>query len=266
MKNNGTPNNNPDAAQHVTPAPTKTKGRKKQSKSGDDPKKTSKQKKKGLCEGWRASSPLKKAELILLALVAAGGVGYLVAYIVVSNSQKHQTQMQYSPLVINSRPPELLQPFICDREKGLLVGNLNAFIKNVGNVRAIDVLPLIVAMKIVPEKKTGNAFIDNPPGGLCGMITSGKMNLAPGQDFTVMARQGSTSIPKLAESSSVQFYLESCIYYFDEYRTNHSTCDIYRLFLPSSSPPDVLSGSPEFVCDGKPKSGKFLDTGNGCQK
>lgn len=76
--------------------------------------------KKSWRRSWRAASPLRKVELIVLALGAIAGslgalagLGYLVVYVAVSHSQIAATQAEDRPRLIISRPPDLLGVFGC---------------------------------------------------------------------------------------------------------------------------------------------------------
>ncbi len=74
-------------------------------------------------------------------------------------------------------------------------------------------------------------------------------------------------IPASAVNATIQLYFANCIYYGDDYSVRHGTCDTYRLFLPDTNPLNVFGDKADFVCDGKPKIGKFAwyPTGH-CQK
>src|SRR3989442_1388821 len=141
--------------------------------TSNKPNKAPDQRKKSLCQSWRSASALRKVEIVLLAIAATGGLGYLVAYIAVSVSQRSQTRREHAPLVINSHPPELLQPFTCDPKDGLHAGNMQFSVKNVGNARAYDVFPYINLLKIVPEDKVGDALIDALPPIDCDKKVNG---------------------------------------------------------------------------------------------
>ena len=270
MKNNGASENDSNATQDTTSARPKTKRRKKQRESRGQPDEAGSQNKKSWRSVWRSSSAFKKAEFVLLGLTALGTVGGLIAYITVSVMQTRQTQMQYAPLVINSRPPELLQPFTCDPKRGLYTGNMQTVVKNTGNARAINVWPYTNLLTIIPERKTGNTFVDDPPPANCDLtVNAGEatFTLAPGQEARPRIRQSAGTVPELPEGATVQLYFMSCIYYSDDYAVNHGTCDTYRLFLPSKNPLDVLGRSPSFVCDGAPRTGRFVGHVTGhCQK
>src|SRR5438309_1897383 len=145
-------NGNTEAHDNVSPPTSQKQTRKQRSKANQTPNKPNYGKKKSLYQNWKSLSRTRQLEMILFALGVLGGVGYLIAYIVISASQTRQAQMQHAPLVINSRPPELLQPFTCDPKAGLRTGNMQTFVKNVGNARAVNVNPYVMMTKIVPEQ------------------------------------------------------------------------------------------------------------------
>jgi hypothetical protein len=260
---------NDDAPQELTPIPTKTQKRKKQGKSQPTSDESQNQHKKSFRNSWRAASPVTKLGVIFGGLVAVSTTGYLGVTIWQTIQAKWAVQIEHAPLVINSRPPELLQPIVCDRKNGLHTGNLQTFVKNVGNARAVNVIPYIFEMKLIPEKKTGNPFFDELPSGNCSMkpiMQEAVINLAPGQEMRPQIRQTVMTVPNLPEGTVFQLYYVSCIYYSDDYGNNRATCDPYRLNLPSSNQLDILEGSPSFSCDALPKSGKFMGAITGhCQ-
>jgi hypothetical protein len=249
------------ASDNLTPIPPKTRKRKQQTK----PKLTSKEPenphKKSFRKSWRSSGPVAKLTVIFAGLAAAAGIGYVGVTIWQTLQAKWTVRIEHAPLVINSRNPEMLQPMVCDREAGLHTGNMRTTVKNVGNARAVRVMPFMNLMKIVPEKKTGNAFIDELPRVNCNWnpaIPEAAFNLAPGQETSTGIRQTAGTTPNLPEGTVFQLYFVSCVYYSDDYGANHATCDTYRLEFPSTNPLDVLGGSPSFVCDRTPRTGRFF--------
>ncbi len=257
MKGTGGENDHQSGDAASANASTKAQRRKKKSKTESQSKKPAKQKKKSLRQSWRETNTLRKIEIVLLALTAVGGTGYLIAYISVSI---WQTRMQHAPVVIHSLPPAFLQPFICDPETGFHTGNMQLAVKNIGTGRANDVSPYWMFLKIIPEKRRGDPAIDGPPPGDCNMKPkrSESFPLDVGVEMFPQIRQSAGSLPKLNKGESVQLYFTNCIFYWDDQGTQHITCDRYRLNLPSSNPLDSILGSPSFVCDGQPKSGKFM--------
>jgi hypothetical protein len=213
---------------------------------------------------WSSASPL--AKIVIIAL-AAGTIAVVWQIWHLNRLAK----MGARPLVVNSRPPELLQPLVCDQKSNALrTGNFRFFVKNVGNARAIDVVPYIATVKLVPEKKTGNAALDNPPPVDCDLrppAANGAFSLAPGQDRATQATESEISAVGLSQGAAVELYLVSCVDYSDESGSRHAACDTYRFNLPSGDPMDLVGGNPVFFCDGIPRAGRFVAALTGhCQK
>ncbi|SRR5229473_1945447 len=252
--------NNHKTSEDQTLSASQTENGKKQDKPNTQPRKSKNQGKKSFRRSWRAASPIQKLGLVITGIGTAVALCLLIVNIWKTLQDKWAVQIQHAPLVINSHPPRLLQPFICNRETGLHLGNMQFAMKNVGNASALNVIPYMRVMKIIPEHRTGNPIIDEIPIGDCKVSIAAKglgFPLAPGKEFFSPMRQAVGAIPPLAEGETVQFHVSSCIYYFDEYGSHHGTCDNYVLLLPSSNPLDILNGSPSFVCDGMPKMGQF---------
>lgn len=277
MEDDGRNNNSTDASQSLPPASDAPKQQSKQPKKASSrSKKTNNDKKKSFRRSWQSSGPVAKWTLRATAIGATAALLYFIAYIVVSCNQARQTehivQIEHAPLVIHSRPPELLMPFTCDPKEGLRTGNMQSFVKNIGNATAYDVNPFLFnETKIVPEKKTGHASFDDPPVGDCGAPmdkTPMDFPLPPGIEKSPQIRQSVMTAHALnGEKETVQFYYAECVYYSDDSAVRHATCDTYRLYLPSSDPLDRFGGTPIFACDGTPRTGKFTESiGGHCQK
>ena len=226
--------------------------------------------KKSFRRSWRAASPINKTGVVFAGLAALATLGYLAVSIWQTLENKQAARAQHMPLVINSRAPELLQPFVCDVKNGLHTGNMRNGMKNIGTASAYQVMPFSAIVKIVPEKKTGDQFVDEIPDVNCGGSMSAKeleSPLPPGRELQPQLRQMVVSVPPIAETDPVQLYWVNCVYYADEYGGRHATCDRYRLTLPSDNQLDALSGSPTFYCDAKPRTGRFDGTiGGHCQQ
>jgi hypothetical protein len=129
-------------------------------------------------------------------------VGVIGVYVWSNLQTKWNFQQEHAPLGINSRPPKLLQPFACDPGNGLHTGNMQSFVKNVGNARAISVNPYLQMMKVIPEHKTGDSFIDGLPVVSCDLkvkMPGTEFNLAPGMEVSPQLRQ---SVPRMRSTSA----------------------------------------------------------------
>lgn len=221
-------------------------------------------------QNWRAVSPMARLTLIVGVVLAIATVGYVCVTVWQTLQAKWVVQIEHAPLVINSRPPELFQPIICDAKEGLHTGNIHTFIKNVGNGRALNVNPYRMSMKVVPAIKTGIAIIDDPPHVDCNVKQTNHdiaLNLAPGQETGATIRQSGWNSAMLSEGPAYEVFFVSCIDYSDEYGNDHATCDTFLLSFQSSEPLDALTGLPTFICDRTPKVAKFFGAATGnCQK
>jgi hypothetical protein len=275
MEDSDREKNSSNASEDMTLTGGKHDAGEQSSKAQRSPRKSDKKsqntKPKSLGRSWRAASPLTLVGLVIAgigALAAVAYVGVTVWQVVVS---RWAVQVQHAPLIINIRPPELLQPFICDPVKGFHTGNMQTTIRNIGTASAFHVMPFWNVTKIIPEKKTNNNFYDALPEANCRLhpkTNESDSPLAPGREMSPQIRQMAGTIPPIGKNDPAQLYWVSCVYYSDEYGGSHGTCDRYRLMFPNSNNPlDVLSGSPTFFCDATPKIGKFADTiGGHCQE
>ena len=247
MKENDGSENQTNPGDDLSLTSTQAQKGKKKGKRGTPKQKRETEYKKSFLRSWRATSAVTKLGIIFAGIVAAATVGYLL----VAAWQAWTTRPL--PLVINYRPPKLLQPFVCDPKQGLYTGNMELDAKNVGNARAVRANPMLMRMQIIPDKKTGDPFFDNlRPVNCAGKVqpSQSDVNFAVGQELFPEMRQGMHPfIPSLPEGAIVQFYLQNCIHYSDDYGGSHETCDTFRLMLPSKNPLDALGGSPDFACD-----------------
>ena len=177
MENDDTKNSQDNTPDDILPIAPKKQTRKERSKATPTSDKSSKQQKHSLWRNWNEASRTRQVELVFLGLVAIGGVGYLVAYICISIWQGRQAktiaQMEHAPLVIHPRPPQLLMPFTCDTKKNsLTTGNMQSFVRNIGNATAEGVNPFFGMQKIIPEKKRRNA-LSRMPGAKSVMVLTG---------------------------------------------------------------------------------------------
>jgi hypothetical protein len=163
---------------------------------------------------------------------------------------ERQHTSEHRPVVTNSNPPVLIQPFSCDVKSGAHFGDINTFMRNVGNADALAVTPSLI-LRFVPDRKVGQPEFDEIPSAGCGQKRKGNAarQLAAAQGGVVRWSQPTVAMPPLLNGETAQLYAMSCIHYTDSSGVDHSNCDTYRFRLDS--------GIPIFACDNLPKSGKF---------
>jgi hypothetical protein len=270
MKDNETNEHAANSEGNTALTPADAQRTKKNDKSKTRSKESKHDKKKSFRRSWRSASPITKWTLVFVGVAAGSTLVYVGVTFWQTLEVRWAAHEQHMPLVINSRPAQFLQPFVCDVQKGFHTGNMQTAVKNIGNASAQHVVPFLNSWKIIPEKKTGNPVFDALPEANCRMRLNAKeleSPLAPGQEVFPQIRQMAGPVPPITKTDPVQLYWVSCVYYSDEYGGNHGTCDTYRLLLPSTNPLDLLSGSPTFFCDAAAKIGKFQDTvGGHCQE
>jgi hypothetical protein len=271
MKNDESDQNNPNTSDEVPAATSgKNQPRKKPNKPKSNKSKSGKYKNepepKSLRRSWRAASPLTKIGIVVGSVAATATLGYFLVTVWQTLEVRSAAHAQHMPLLINSRPPILRQPFVCDVKNGLHTGNIETGVKNLGTAMAYHVMPYMFEPKVVPERKTGNPFFDSLPEANCKLSPTAEeleSPLAPGQEIRPQLRQMVGSLPPITDTDPIQLYWVACVYYGDEYGGKHATCDTYRLALPSSNPLDSINGSPTFFCDATSKIGRFEPTATG---
>jgi len=276
MENEDTTNDESKTATNLSPATSKKQTRKERSKANAASQKSSEKQKHTFWRNWNELSRTRQLELVLLGIVAMGGIGYLCVTIWGNLQTKWNFEASHKPIVVHNRPPELLQAFACFPGAGFSTGNMRIFSKNIGNATADKSNDGFIQTRVVSESKTGHPILDEPP-----LITDDacrhRPNFDPSTDFSLPAgmqrssdlRQSagmSTLGTYLKKGAPVQFYIVPCIYYLDGDGQEHGTCDTYRLLIPSSEPIDRLLGTPSIKCDGRQVTGHFYEAVTGhCQ-
>lgn len=199
---------------------------------------------------WEKAALDRKFRIITIVL-AAIAVPAVATIAVMSRRFFMHPGTETRAIVVNSRPPELLQPFICDLKAGFQTGDVRMFIKNGGNGRANNIIPAFTA-QIVLEQQVGIAAVDH----MLKVTCQDRPLRAPIADSLDTGKEASPQLPKPIvtlpphlRGQPAQLYGFSCIYYSDTSGTSHASCDAYRFRL--------AGGTPVFVCDGKPKTGTF---------
>jgi hypothetical protein len=204
-------------------------------------------------QSWEKRAQDRKF-LVVGGILAVVALAILIALVfrVRGDMAEHTLGAQSRPLLINSHPPHLLQPFTCDAGSGSqTANNIQTFLKNIGSLPTADVSTTFL-LQVVPEQHVGIAAFDQIPAGNCRDKPRGARrtaSLSAGEETTPYLSQPATALPPLLKGESVQLYGVSCAFYSDSSRNDHAACDTYR-FRP-------IRGTPVFVCDGTPQTGKF---------
>jgi hypothetical protein len=158
------------------------------------------------------------------------------------------------PNLVNNRPPEFLAPIVCDLRAGIDSSGVRAFIRNVGDASASNVVETLT-MHLVPEKKVGMSEFDDIPQGDCKTKTSAKpfaKLMESGEETTPVLPARLLKIPPLLSGEAAQLYGTSCFYYSDLSGNQHISCETHHF--------TVAGGTPVFMCDDTPKTGAFDPT------
>jgi hypothetical protein len=184
--------------------------------------------------------------LVVLGVAVIVGIGFTV-YGLMSNRDVQAAR----PNLINDRPPEFLEPVVCDLRAGIDSSGVRAFIRNVGDARASNVVETF-ALHLVPDKKVGMPEFDDIPQGDCKASTSAKpfaKLMDSGEELTPVLPARLLKMPPLLNGEAAQLYGTSCFYYSDASGNQHVSCET-RHFT-------VAGGPPVFMCDNTPKTGAF---------
>jgi hypothetical protein len=273
MKDNDTDQNRADSSQDATSTSPDTKRTKKNNKTKPSAYKANKDKGKSFCRSWKSASPITKLTVIFAGLAALSALAYVVVAIWQTVEVRLGRLAQHMPLVINSRPPEVLGGFTCDPKQGFRFDAMRTYIKNIGDGRAIDMDSRYYEPKVIPaEHPTGNAFIDAVPQVDCTkklnpVKDQSRITLAPGEVWRWDIAPLVGTFPQSLTGATLQMFFVSCAYYSDEYGGTHGTCDTYRLQFPNADFTSAFGRTPVFVCDGTTRTGEFFGTPGGhCQQ
>ena len=154
------------------------------------------------------------------------------------------------PNLVNNRPPEFLEPLVCDLRAGINSSGVRAFIRNIGDANASNVVETF-ALHLVPDKKVGIPEFDDIPQGDCKTKTSVKpfaKLMEGGEELTPVLPASLLKMPPLLSGEAAQLYGTSCFYYSDPSGNRHISCETYHF---------SVAGGPVFICDNTPKAGAF---------
>ena len=187
--------------------------------------------------------------LVVFGVAAIAAIGFMIHRVI--SDREVQGAL---PNLVNTRPPEFLNPVVCDLTNGISSSGVRAFIRNIGDAPASNVVETF-ALHLVPDKKVGIPEFDEIPQGDCQAKTSAKpfVNLmASGEETTPVLPAHLLKMPPLLSGEGAQLYGTSCFYYSDAAGAPHISCETHHF--------TVAGGAPVFLCDNTPKSGAFDDT------
>jgi hypothetical protein len=193
----------------------------------------------------------RKFRLIRIFLVVFGVAVIVAIGFMVHGFMSNRDVQGARPNLINNRPPEFLGPVVCDLRSGINSSGVRAFIRNMGDVSASNVVETF-ALHLVPDKKVGMPEFDDIPQGDCKTKTSAKpfaKLVDSGEETTPVLSASLLKMPPLLSGEAAQLYGTSCFYYSDPAGNQHTSCET-RHFT-------VAGGTPVFMCDNTPKTGAF---------
>jgi hypothetical protein len=262
MENDDRKNNAPDASESLTPTPNiPNQQSKKPNKSAHTSQKAKDDKKKSYCRSWRSASPIRKIEIFIGALLAAGALGYLGATIWGNLQTKWNFEAEHRPRVIFTRPPQFIEPFTCDVEKEMmLAGKFRVWFRNIGNEPA-HVLLMPTEFHLVPNKPFDIPILKRPviTDKDCEVIATpygyGEFIVNPGPEEFLDSEHHQQNFPGLASvgnDATFEFYCVIRLYYSEDSGSHHGTCVAYRFT-------ELPSGKDEIRC-GEQITGFFQGT------
>lgn len=267
----------------------------KQSKAhADKPRQTDKRNKQwSLIRHWRQASHARKVKWVGAFIVGLVGLAYSSSQIwQVIQAEIHYTT-EHRPKVILNKPPMLVGSVVCyttDRAIHEHIGEMQIWVKNIGQGDAAGAFVAPPMMKLIPEQKTGFKEVDDIPSlnaELCKIRPSAKAQMfgvERGQEMGVNIRQAAAvyslvktdtvtitlggqqtePVPdpnskpsdqiKLPSNARFQLYMPVCAYYQGFDGKNYGTCKNYRLRLSKHIDPADEYG---FSCSETPVTGQF---------
>jgi hypothetical protein len=202
----------------------------------------------------REAAALDRNFQLIRTFLIVFGVALIIAIVFMIHGFMSNREVQGArPNLVNNRPPEFLDPMICDLKAGINSSGVRAYIRNIGDASASDVVETL-ALHLVPDKKVGNPEFDDIPQGDCRTKTSAKpfaKLIDSGEETTPVLPARLLKMPPLLSGEGAQLYGTSCFYYNDPSGNQHISCETYHF---------AVAGSPVFLCDNLPKSGTFDPT------
>lgn len=290
MENDGTTNNRGETPADPYPVAAKKQTRKERSKANATSQKTNQDKEKSYRRSWRQTSPVRKIEIIIGAIVAAGAIGYLGVTIWGTLQTKWNFEAEHRPRVAISRAPELGGVISCQvtkKEIWIHTGPMHFWVKNTSGGNAVGAFATMADAKPVLENRIGDPELDDPPvieerscmsdikpkmaqfpvhrgeevrvdmvqsANTIGLVKSSELQMSfngPRDDSKPWPDESPLPLrASITNNTSFQFYAPVCVYYFDESGKRYGSCRTYR-FHPTSN--DRYA----FSCSQTPLTGTF---------
>jgi hypothetical protein len=235
--------------------------------------KSDKDKKKSFRRSWRSASPLRKLELIGIALAAAAAIAYSGITVWGILESKWNAQSEHRPRVVFSQPPRFteLSCGISGNQLNTQIGAVRIWVKNIRSGDALNAEIVPFNWKLIAEKKTGEPGLDDPPSITetdcsrqfkTSKTVRLKFPINTGQETSVLLDGFGVAESPIPNSfkpgDALRFYAPLCVYYRDEQNAPHGTCAMYML---------DLNGRYSFSCSESPIRGSLdLSLYNQCEK
>jgi hypothetical protein len=296
MSDNDTENGKAQSPEELTPsAGNRHADTKSQAANKRRGKSQKKKKKWTLIRHWRAAHRKQQFIWIMSAIGGLIAVGYLINYTWGNLQTKWNFETEHRPLVVISRPPEIVGNFQCivtKREMWGRTDSMKVWVKNLSKTG--DAQGAFIAgpmFKLVPNKKIGDPFYGGPPvieQQNCWNTVKPEMTPFPverDQEVRADIRQSafSTALAKstsntvsfsgpqdesganagenpserltLPKDTVFQLYAPVCVYYFDKSGKRYGSCRTYR-FMPTHI---VHEDAFSFSCMETPVTGTFTE-------
>jgi hypothetical protein len=297
MENDDTKNGDEETPEKLSPSTAKVNTDKKtnKTKAGEDKtRQPRKYKKWTLWQHWKRAGQKTRMKWIAELFGILVGLGLFLNSCWGNLQSIWNFKAEHRPKVVVSRPPELLGIFECavtDRAIWLHAGAMHVWVKNIKRGDALGAFIGGPMLKLVADKKTGDAFYDNP---LQITDETCKLDISPKKQFPVHGGeevredivQGASVVPLIKTNSTTitfggpqnepepppgerpservpiakdalfQLYAPVCVYYFDENGVRYGTCRSYRFITKGQSGPEDRS----FSCAESPLRGTFEET------